>query len=75
MVDHIEHALVVAGEEHVGIGTDFDGIEVTAEGLETIASFRLIFSEMRRRGWSEELISGVAGGNFLRLLDLVQEAR
>lgn len=75
VVDHIEHALVVAGEEHVGIGTDFDGIEVTAEGLETIASFRLIFSEMRRRGWSEELISGVAGGNFLRLLDSVQEAR
>ena len=75
VVDHIEHALEIAGSGHVGIGTDYDGIEVTARGLETIAKFGLIFSEMRRRGWSEELISGVAGGNFLRLLGEVQKAR
>ena len=75
VVDHIEHAIEIAGTEHVGIGTDFDGIEVTAEGLETVASLGLVFAEMRRRGWSEGETSGVAGGNFLRLLDEVQKAR
>lgn len=68
VVDHIEHALAVCGEDHVGIGTDYDGIEYTASGLETIASFACIFTEMRRRNIPESVISKVAGRNFLRLL-------
>ena len=72
VVDHIEHAMEMAGPGHVGIGTDYDGIEVTAKGLETVASLGLVFGEMRRRGWSETEISGVAGGNFLHLLDDVR---
>ena len=68
VVDHIEHAVSVCGVGGVGIGTDFDGIEVTADGLEDISKMGAIFVEMRRRGWSGEDISSVAGGNFLRLL-------
>ena len=58
----------VAGVENVGLGTDYDGIEVTACGLEDISKFHLIFDEMRRRGFSRSEISKIAGGNFLRVL-------
>ena len=69
IVDHIDHAVAVAGIDHVGIGSDFDGIEVTPDGLEDISGMHLIFDEMRHRGYSEEDIEKVAGGNFLRLLN------
>lgn len=69
VVDHIEHALDVCGLEHVGIGTDYDGIEVTAAGLESISSLPLIWDEMRRRGFSESEISAVAGANFIRIFE------
>lgn len=68
VVDHIDHAVSIAGIDHVGIGSDFDGIEVTPAGLEDISFMPLIFDEMRSRGYSEEDIEKVAGGNFLRLL-------
>ena len=47
IVDHIDHAVAVAGIDHVGIGSDFDGIEVTPDGLEDISGMHLIFDEMR----------------------------
>lgn len=68
VIDHIDHAVSIAGIDHVGIGSDFDGIEVTPDGLEDISFMPLIFDEMRSRGYSEEDIEKVAGGNFLRLL-------
>ena len=68
VVDHIDHAVSIAGIDHVGIGSDFDGIEVTPDGLEDISFMPLVFDEMRIRGYSEEDIEKVAGGNFLRLL-------
>ena len=68
VVDHIDHAVSIAGIDHVGIGSDFDGIEVTPDGLDDISFMPLIFDEMRTRGYSEEDIEKVAGGNFLRLL-------
>lgn len=68
VVDHIDHAVSVAGIDHVGIGSDFDGIEVTPEGLEDISCMPAVFEEMRARGYSEEEIAKVAGGNFLRVM-------
>ena len=68
VVDHIEHAVEVCGVGHVGIGTDYDGIAITPEGLETVASFSALWSEMRRRGFSEEQISAIAGENLLRMV-------
>ena len=72
IVDHIDHAVAVAGIDHVGIGSDFDGIEVTPAGMDDISCMPLVFEEMRARGYSEDQISKVAGGNFLRVMELVQ---
>ena len=71
VVDHIDHAVEVAGIDSVGIGSDFDGIEVTPRGLENIACLGAVFEEMRRRGYSETEIAKVAGGNFLRVFNEV----
>lgn len=72
IVDHIDHAVKVAGIDHVGIGSDFDGIEVTPEGMENVSCIGKIFEEMRLRGYDEDQIAKVAGGNFLRVLREVQ---
>ena len=71
VVDHIDHAVSLVGAEHVGLGSDFDGIAVTPEGLEDCSRLGLIFDEMRARGYSEGDIELIAGGNFLRLLNVV----
>lgn len=68
VVDHIDHAVKVGGIEHVGIGTDFDGIEVPPSGLEDVSCLGLVFEEMARRGYSPADIEKVAGANFLRVL-------
>ena len=66
IVDHIDHAVAVAGIDHVGIGSDFDGIEdLTPEGLENISKTGLVLDEMRRRGYSENDVLKVAGQNLL----------
>ena len=71
-MDHIDHAVSVAGIDHVGIGSDFDGINVTPEGLEDISKIGIIFDEMHRRGYPDADIEKVAGGNFLRVMREVQ---
>ena len=73
VVDHIEHAVSVAGIEHVGIGTDYDGIEVTVEGLEDISRFSRLWNVMRSRGFSQRDIARIAGDNFLRVLKTVRK--
>ncbi len=65
IVDHIDHAVKLAGIDHVGIGSDFDGIEVTPEGVEDIAQLDAVWAEMRRRGYSENDIFKVSGQNLL----------
>lgn len=66
VVDHIDYAVGIAGIDHVGIGSDFDGIMVPPKGLENVSKIQVIFEEMRRRGYTEKDIEKVAGGNFLR---------
>lgn len=68
VVDHIDHAVRIAGIDHVGIGSDFDGIAVPPKGLEDISKIGVVFEEMRRRGYSKGDIDKVAGGNFLRVM-------
>jgi membrane dipeptidase len=65
IVDHIDHAVKFAGIDHVGIGSDFDGIEVTPEGVENITQLDAVWDEMRRRGYSETDILKVSGQNLL----------
>lgn len=68
VVDHIDHAVSLVGVEHVGLGSDFDGIAVAPEGLEDCSKFSIIFDELRSRGYSDSDIEAIAGGNFLRIL-------
>lgn len=68
VADHIDHAVKIAGIDHVGLGSDFDGIEVAPDGLEDISRYPALLDELRSRGYSEEEISKIAGENLLRLL-------
>lgn len=68
VVDHIDHAVKVMGIEHVGLGTDYDGIEVAPVGLEDVSGFSRIFDEMSRRGYTDGQIEKIAGENMLRII-------
>lgn len=68
IVDHIDHIVRLVGIDHVGLGSDFDGIEVAPEGMEDISKFSLVFDEMRSRGYSEADIAKVASENFFRVM-------
>ncbi len=68
VADHIEHVRKVAGRDHVGIGSDFDGIDTTPEGLEDVSKFPQLFAELIRRGWSDSDLKKLAGQNVLRAL-------
>jgi membrane dipeptidase len=68
VADHVEHVRRVAGVDHVGIGSDFDGITSTPLGLEGVDRFPALFAELLRRGWSEADVEKLAGGNVLRVL-------
>jgi membrane dipeptidase len=66
VIAHIEHVRDVAGIDHVGLGSDFDGIDSVPVGLEDVASFPALFAELSRRGWSPEELAKLAGRNLLR---------
>jgi len=68
IADHIEHVAKVAGHDHVGLGGDFDGIPYTPEDLNGVEDYPVIFAELIRRGWSDENLAKLAGGNVLRAL-------
>lgn len=68
VADHIDHVRRVAGVDHVGIGSDFDGISETIEGLEDVSTFPALFAELARRGWKEAELRKLAGENVLRVL-------
>ncbi|THD81681.1 MAG: membrane dipeptidase [Phenylobacterium sp.] len=68
VADHIEHIAKVCGPDCVGIGSDFDGIPNTPDGLEGVDKYPALFAELARRGWSDEALAKLAGGNVLRVL-------
>jgi membrane dipeptidase len=68
VADHIEHVRDVAGIDHVGIGSDFDGITDVPVGLEDVSTFPALFAELIRRGWSDEDLGKLASGNMMRVL-------
>lgn len=65
---HIEHAVAVAGIDHVGIGCDFDGGGGFTDGLSDVADYPNITRALRGRGWSEESLAKLWGQNTLRVL-------
>jgi membrane dipeptidase len=68
VADMIDHVAKVAGHDHVGIGGDLDGIDSTVEGLGGVQDYPNLFAELIRRGWSDQDLAKLAGGNVLRVL-------
>jgi membrane dipeptidase len=68
VLDHIEHIARVAGVNHVGIGSDFDGINSAPVGLEDVSTYPRITQGLLDRGYSEQDIHRILGGNLLRVL-------
>jgi len=68
VADHIEHVRDVAGIDHVGLGSDFDGITSVPAGLENVSKFPDLIAELLRRGWKAEDVKKVVGLNALRVL-------
>jgi len=73
VADHIEHIRQVAGVDHVGIGSDFDGIPDAPVGLEGVDRYPALLEELMRRGWSDADIAKLAGENLLRTLAAAEQ--
>jgi membrane dipeptidase len=64
----VDHVRKIAGVDHVGIGSDFDGIPDTVVGLEDVSKYPALFAELARRGWSDADLAKLSDGNVLRVL-------
>jgi membrane dipeptidase len=67
LVDHIDHIVKTAGIDHVGIGSDFDGINVVPKQLEDVSCYPNITQELLNRGYGKDDILKILGGNLLRV--------
>jgi membrane dipeptidase len=72
-MDHIEHIIKVAGIDHVGLGSDYDGIESVPIQLEDVSTYPKITQCLLDRGYSEDAIRKVLGENFMRVMKRVEE--
>ena len=72
LVDHFDHMLRVAGPNHVGIGSDFDGIALSVEGMESAADLPKVTAGLLERGWAPAELKGMLGENLLRVLEATQ---
>jgi len=75
VVDHIEHIIKMAGIDHVGIGSDFDGIDSTPVQLEDVSKYPLITQELLNRGYKKDQILKVLGGNIMRVFRAAEAAK
>jgi len=73
LIDHIDHVAKIAGIDHVGIGSDFDGISSSPEGMDSAADLPKITQALMARGYSAKDVNKILGGNFLRVFEKVQE--
>jgi membrane dipeptidase len=73
LIDHIDHMVKVAGIDHVGIGSDFDGIPSAPEGIDSAADLPKITAELKKRGYTEAQCEKIMGGNLLRVFGEVEK--
>ena len=73
VADHVEHVREVAGVDHVGIGSDYDGVDWLPEGLEDTSTYPALIAELLGRGWSEEDCGKLASGNIVRTLRAAEQ--
>jgi membrane dipeptidase len=74
VADHIDHVRTLAGIDHIGIGSDFDGIDRGPTGLEDVSKFPNLFAELLRRGYSEADLKKISGQNMLRAMRAMEAA-
>lgn len=74
LIDQFDHIIRVAGIDHVGIGTDFDGMSSTPEGIDSAADLPKITAALAARGYSADDLHKILGGNLLRIFAAVQSA-
>jgi membrane dipeptidase len=73
VADHIEYIAKIAGVDHVGIGSDYDGVgKDLPVGLGDVSTYPALLAEMMRRGWSDADVAKLAGGNILRVMDAAE---
>ena len=73
VADHLDHIVEVTSIDHVGLGSDFDGIRTVPEGLEDVSGYPALLAVLLERGWSREDISKLAGLNVLRVMRQAEE--
>ena len=73
LVDHIDHIVKLVGVDHVGIGSDFDGIQAVPTDLATVADLPNLTKELLRRGYSESDVDKILGGNMLRVMEATEK--
>ncbi len=71
IIDHIDHVAKLAGADHVGLGSDFDGAEMP-DGLEDCSKLPKITEALLRKGYSEDDLRKILGGNTLRVMEQVE---
>jgi len=72
VADHIDHIVKIAGVDHVGLGSDFDGITKVPNGLEDVSQYPRLTEELLRRKYTREQVLKILGGNLLRVLGEVE---
>jgi membrane dipeptidase len=72
LLDHIDHIAKVAGVEHVGLGSDFDGVSVLPRQLDDVSCYPVITQGLIDRGYTDEQIQGILGGNLMRVFRAVE---
>jgi len=73
VLDHIQHVIEVAGVEHVGLGSDFDGVPALPNQLEDVSTYPVITQGLLDRGYTESQVRQVLGGNVMRVFREVEE--
>ncbi len=71
VLDHIEHIVALTGEDTLGLGADYDGIDSTPEGLEGVQCIDELLNQLLKLNYSEGLVNKIAGGNFMRVIKAV----
>ena len=73
IVDHIDHIVKLVGVDHVGVGSDFDGIQAVPADLSSVADLPNLTAELIKRGYSESDVAKILGGNMLRVMEQVAQ--
>ncbi len=75
LVDHIDHIVKIAGIDHVGIGSDYDGVTKLPAQLEDVSTYPYITQELLNRGYKPDDIRKILGGNLLRAMRQAEQVK